>query len=63
MDASEQNSALDIFMEQQTYVYITIDLSEALYPTPDYTIIKGDSRALTNKYAEVNKFPSSRQAI
>ena len=50
-------------MEQQTYVYMTVELSEALYPNPDYTIIKADSRDLTKKYAEVNKFPSSRQAI
>ena len=34
-----------------------------MYPNPDHTVIKADSRAITSKYAEVKKFPSSRQAI
>ena len=53
----------DIFMEQQTYIYLTIELSEPLYPQPDFNVIKANGRGLTDKYPEVNKFPSSRQAI
>ena len=56
-------SVQDIFMDQQTYVYITIDLSEPLYPEPDFNIIKGDVAGVTDKYPQVAKFPSSRQAI
>jgi len=50
-------------MEQQTYAYVTIEVSEALYPQPDFNVIKANVRGLTDKYPEVAKFPSSRQAI
>jgi hypothetical protein len=63
LDQSEQFSLQDIFMDHQTYAYLTIELSESLYPQADYNIIKADGRSLTEKYPEVNKFPSSRQAI
>ena len=62
-DAEGQTSLQDIFMEQQTYVYLTIELSEPLYPQPDFNVIKANGRSLTDKYPEVPKFPSSRQAI
>ncbi len=50
-------------MDQQTYAYITVELSEALLSEPDYNVIKADGRGLTDKYPGVQKFPSSRQAI
>jgi len=50
-------------MDQQTYVHLTIELSEPLYPTPDFNVIKADVGGLTDKYPSVSKFPSSRQAI
>ena len=53
----------DIFMEQQTYAYLSIEISEALYPQPDYNMIKADGRSLTDKFGDAPKFPSSRQAI
>jgi len=53
----------DIFMENQTYVYVTVQLSEPLYPLPDYNIVKANAAGLTDKYPEVTKFPSSREAI
>lgn len=62
-DAEGQTSLADIFMEQQTYVYLTIELSEPLYPQPDFNVIKANGRSLTDKYPTVGKFPSSRQAI
>ena len=42
---------------------MTLEVSEPLYPQPDFNVIKADGRSLTNKYPEVAKFPSSRQAI
>ena len=50
-------------MDQQTYVYLTVEVSESLYPLPDYNVIKADVGGLTDKYPKVPKFPSSRQAI
>lgn len=62
-EEADATSLQDVFMEQQTYAYLTLELSEPLYPQPDFNVIKADGRSLTNKYPEVAKFPSSRQAI
>ena len=47
----------------QTYVHLTISLSEPIYPLPDNEIIKADGSALTEKYEIPPKFPGPRDAI
>ena len=47
----------------QTYVHLTISLSEPIYPLPDSEIIKADGSALTEKYEIPPKFPGPRDAI
>ena len=44
-------------------MYITIDLSEAIFPLPDSNVIKESGEALVEQYPEVNQFPSTRDAI
>lgn len=48
--SDQQTSLHDVFMEQQTYAYITVELTDALLPMPDYNVIKADGRGLTDKY-------------
>ena len=63
MNADESVNQVDIFQESQSYIYMTIELSEPIYPTPDFSIIKGDGSDLLAKYGQAPKFPSSRDAI
>ena len=37
-------------MEQQTYINMTIEISEPLYPMPNVNVIKSDVGAVTDKY-------------
>ena len=46
-ESQEQISIQDVFMEQQTYVYLTIEVSEPLYPQPNFG---ANVSSLTNKY-------------
>jgi hypothetical protein len=60
---NETNEVQDVFMEQQSYLYVTIELSEPLFPLPDASTFKQSGAELVSKYPEVQKFPSSRDSI
>ena len=62
--ASKDESVLeDPFEATQTYVYITLDLSEPLYPVPDSNIIKDSGTSLLAKFGASPEFPSSLDAV
>ena len=58
-----EKDAADLFQECQSYIHMTIELNEALYPLPSPEFIKPDGSALTEKYETPLKFPSTRDAI
>lgn len=51
----------DIYTPCQTYVYLTVNLSEALYPEP--TQVKTDTSSLLLKFKEPKKNPGTKDAI
>lgn len=51
----------DIYTPCQTYIYLTLNLNEPLYPEP--TQVKTDTTGLLQKFKEPKKFPSSKDAI
>jgi hypothetical protein len=53
----------DIFNTSQTYVYVTIELSEAIFPEPDNKTIRSNAGDLVKAFDNQNKFPSSNDAI
>jgi hypothetical protein len=53
----------DIFQANQTYVYITIELSEPIFPLPDGKTIRNNANDLVKPYDVAQKFPSSMDAI
>jgi len=59
-EALEQD---DIFAANQTYVYITIELSEPIYPLPEKNTIRNDASDLVREYEDPLRFPSSQDAI
>ena len=59
----ETTGLQDIFGEQQSYILLSVELDEPLYPYPDSNVIKSDGKALTENYPENPKFPSTRDAI
>lgn len=53
----------DIFNQSQTYVYVTLELSEPIFPLPDSKTIRSDAKDLVKPYDNQPKFPSSSDAI
>lgn len=53
----------DIFSQAQTYVYVTIELSEPIYPLPDPKLIRSDANDLLKAFEDHPKFPSTQDAI
>lgn len=51
----------DIYSPCQSYVYLTLNLSEALYPEP--TQVKTDSSSLLLKFKDPKKNPGTKDAI
>lgn len=51
----------DIYSPCQTYIYLTINLDEPLYPEP--SAIKTDSADLLPKFKEPKKYPGTKDAI
>jgi hypothetical protein len=51
----------DIYQATQTYLYITITISDPLYPEP--TLIKSDTASLLLKFKDPKKFPGTNDAI
>ena len=63
-DNSQGESVLeDPFLATQTYVYLTLSLSEPLYPVPDANIIKDSGTSLLAKFGASPEFPSSLDAV
>jgi hypothetical protein len=63
-DDGETNPEIhDMFGENQSYLYLTVDLSEALYPEPDSKCIKESGADLVQDFPPAEKFPSTRDAI
>ena len=60
---STHPEAEDIFQACQTYVYVTIELSEPIFPQPDKRAIRSDANDLVRQYDYPTQFPSSRDAI
>lgn len=59
---SQEGTAVeDIYQPAQTYIYLTLSLNEPLYP--ECTQEAGDTSALTAKFKEPKKFPSTKDAI
>ena len=53
----------DPFEATQTYVYLTLELSDPLYPVPDTNIIKDNGVSLLAKFGASPEFPSSLDAV
>ena len=53
----------DIFVNSQTYVYVTIELSEPIFPLPEKHTIRNDATDLVRDYEDPPRFPSSQDAI
>lgn len=51
----------DIYTPCQSYIYITVNLSEPLFPEP--VSVKTDSSSLLLKFKEPKKFPGTKDAI
>jgi hypothetical protein len=57
--ASEQPE--DIYAPCQTYIYLTLNLNEPLFP--EANAVKTDSQSLTQKFKDPKKNPSTKDAI
>ena len=64
-DASKVDSAGqdDPFEATSTYAYVTLTLSEPIYPVPDTNIIKDNGASLLAKFGASPEFPSSLDAV
>jgi hypothetical protein len=51
----------DIYAPCQTYVYLTLNLNEPLYPDPQH--VKTDTSSLLLKFKDPKRFPSTKDAI
>jgi len=51
----------DIYAPCQTYIYLTLNLSEPLYPDPQN--VKTDTQSLLIKFKDPKRFPSTKDAI